>query len=97
MLRAAKDAGAQITKTSIMLGCGERQEEVLETMQLLRHAGQAAAADAVLQWQLQVCAVSPVLGSVLAVNHFVLSLVVRWSALFRQLGRLHLPNMTAGA
>ena len=39
MLRAAKQAGAQVTKTSIMLGCGEHQDEVLEAMQLLRHAG----------------------------------------------------------
>jgi hypothetical protein len=28
VLAAAKDAGASITKTSIMLGCGEHQEEV---------------------------------------------------------------------
>jgi lipoic acid synthetase len=29
----------RITKTSIMLGCGESREEVLEAMQLLREAG----------------------------------------------------------
>lgn len=28
VLSAAKEAGVQITKTSIMLGCGEHQEEV---------------------------------------------------------------------
>jgi lipoic acid synthetase len=28
VLAAAKDAGVGITKTSIMLGCGEQQEEV---------------------------------------------------------------------
>jgi lipoic acid synthetase len=28
VLAAAKDAGASITKTSIMLGCGEHKEEV---------------------------------------------------------------------
>ena len=39
MLRAAKAAGAQITKTSIMLGCGEHRDEVVEAMQLLRQAG----------------------------------------------------------
>jgi lipoic acid synthetase len=38
-LRAASDAGMRITKTSIMLGCGETREEVLEAMQLLREAG----------------------------------------------------------
>jgi len=30
VLSAAKDAGVQITKTSIMLGCGEHQDEVSE-------------------------------------------------------------------
>lgn len=39
MLRAAKAAGAQVTKTSIMLGCGEHQAEVIEAMHLLRDAG----------------------------------------------------------
>jgi lipoic acid synthetase len=29
----------RVTKTSIMLGCGEGREEVLEAMQLLREAG----------------------------------------------------------
>lgn len=38
-LRAAKAAGARVTKTSIMLGCGEAAEEVLEAMRLLRDAG----------------------------------------------------------
>jgi lipoyl synthase len=38
-LRAASEAGMRITKTSIMLGCGETREEVLEAMQLLREAG----------------------------------------------------------
>jgi lipoic acid synthetase len=38
-LRAASDSGMRITKTSIMLGCGESREEVLEAMQLLREAG----------------------------------------------------------
>ena len=37
-LRAAKDAGMRVTKTSLMLGCGETQEEVLEAMHLLREA-----------------------------------------------------------
>jgi len=38
-LEAAKAAGARVTKTSIMLGCGETAAEVLEAMQLLRDAG----------------------------------------------------------
>ena len=38
MLRAAKEAGMRVTKTSIMLGCGETKEEVMETLQLLREA-----------------------------------------------------------
>ena len=38
-LRAAKAAGARVTKTSIMLGCGEQPNEVLEAMQTLRDAG----------------------------------------------------------
>ena len=39
MLRAAKMAGAQVTKTSIMLGCGEHRDEVIQAMHLLRDAG----------------------------------------------------------
>ena len=39
VLRAAKAAGAQVTKTSIMLGCGEHQQEVIQAMHLLRQAG----------------------------------------------------------
>ena len=38
-LRAAKEFGAHVTKTSIMLGCGEEQEEVHETLRLLRDNG----------------------------------------------------------
>lgn len=38
-LRAARDAGMRITKTSLMLGCGETREEVLEAFALLRDAG----------------------------------------------------------
>lgn len=40
VLAAAKEAGAAITKTSIMLGCGEHKEEVS------RHAGKCSR----LQW-----------------------------------------------
>ncbi len=43
VLRAAKAAGARITKTSIMLGCGEQPQEVLEAMQILRDAGKPPA------------------------------------------------------
>lgn len=39
VLQAAKAAGARITKTSIMLGCGEQPQEVLHAMQALRDAG----------------------------------------------------------
>ena len=35
-LRAAKGLGARVTKTSIMLGCGESADEVLEALRLLR-------------------------------------------------------------
>lgn len=38
VLRAAKANGARVTKTSIMLGCGESPDEVLETLRLLREA-----------------------------------------------------------
>ncbi|BDA47983.1 Lipoyl synthase, mitochondrial [Coccomyxa sp. Obi] len=38
-LRAAKAAGARITKTSIMLGCGERPAEVVAALQELRDNG----------------------------------------------------------
>jgi len=42
-LRAAKAAGARITKTSIMLGCGESPPEVMAAMQELRDNGGSAA------------------------------------------------------
>jgi lipoic acid synthetase len=38
VLRWARDFGAQVTKTSLMVGCGETEEEVLEAMQRLREA-----------------------------------------------------------
>ena len=38
-LRMAKAAGVGVTKTSIMLGCGERPEEVVAALQELREAG----------------------------------------------------------
>ena len=41
MLRAAKAAGMAVTKTSIMLGCGEHPEEVLGAMQELRDNGES--------------------------------------------------------
>jgi lipoyl synthase len=37
-LRAAKAAGMRVTKTSLMLGCGESKAEVLEALALLREA-----------------------------------------------------------
>lgn len=36
VLALAKEAGARITKTSIMLGCGETSEEVIEAFKTLR-------------------------------------------------------------
>ena len=41
-LRAAKTFGARVTKTSIMLGCGESADEVLEALRLLRENGARA-------------------------------------------------------
>jgi lipoic acid synthetase len=38
VLRWARDFGANVTKTSLMVGCGETEEEVLEAMQRLREA-----------------------------------------------------------
>ncbi len=38
-LRAAKAAGARVTKTSIMLGCGEQPAEVVDALQELRDNG----------------------------------------------------------
>lgn len=39
VLEAAKEFGAKITKSSIMVGCGETPEEVLDTMRALRERG----------------------------------------------------------
>lgn len=39
VLRAAKRYGSRVTKTSIMLGCGEEPHEVVEAMRELRDAG----------------------------------------------------------
>ncbi|MCS6797187.1 MAG: lipoyl synthase [Myxococcota bacterium] len=39
VLRWAREAGARVTKSSLMVGCGERPEEVLEAMAALREAG----------------------------------------------------------
>jgi len=38
VLRQAREAGAKVTKSSLMVGCGEEPEEVLEAMQRLREA-----------------------------------------------------------
>jgi len=42
-LRAAKAAGARVTKTSLMLGCGESADEVVDAMREIRAAGALAA------------------------------------------------------
>lgn len=39
VLRLAKEMGARVTKSSIMLGCGESPDEVLSTMKTLRENG----------------------------------------------------------
>lgn len=38
-LKLAKESGARITKTSIMLGCGEQPHEVLHAFRTLRENG----------------------------------------------------------
>ena len=38
VLRWAKDAGARVTKSSLMVGIGEREDETLEALSLLREA-----------------------------------------------------------
>ena len=38
-LKLAKESGARVTKTSIMLGCGEQPHEVLHAFQTLRDNG----------------------------------------------------------
>jgi lipoyl synthase len=38
VLRAAKEAGANITKSSLMVGCGETEDDVYEAMEQLRAA-----------------------------------------------------------
>ena len=38
-LKLAKESGARITKTSIMLGCGEQPHEVLHAFRTLRDNG----------------------------------------------------------
>ena len=39
VLRAAKEAGAAVTKTSLMLGCGETADQVMGALRKLRDAG----------------------------------------------------------
>jgi lipoic acid synthetase len=39
VLHWAKDEGAEVTKSSLMVGCGETEADVLEAMQGLRNAG----------------------------------------------------------
>ena len=38
-LKLAKQSGARVTKTSIMLGCGEQPHEVLHAFRTLRDNG----------------------------------------------------------
>lgn len=38
-LKLAKESGARVTKTSIMLGCGEQPHEVLHAFRTLRENG----------------------------------------------------------
>jgi lipoic acid synthetase len=39
VLRAARDFGANVTKSSLMVGCGEEHDEVLDALAALRDAG----------------------------------------------------------
>ena len=39
-LKLAKESGARVTKSSIMLGCGEQPHEVLHTFKTLRDNGE---------------------------------------------------------
>ena len=48
-LRAAKAHGARVTKTSLMLGCGESAAEVVDAMHAIRAAG-ARLGMAVSSW-----------------------------------------------
>ena len=52
-LRAAKAAGMRVTKTSLMLGCGERPQEVLAAMQELRENGDLLSLEVQLPEQAQ--------------------------------------------
>lgn len=45
-LKLAKQSGARVTKTSIMLGCGEQPDEVLHAFRTLRENGMSALASA---------------------------------------------------
>ncbi len=45
-LKLAKQSGARVTKTSIMLGCGEQPHEVLHAFRTLRENGMSALASA---------------------------------------------------
>ena len=47
-LKLAKQSGARVTKTSIMLGCGEQPDEVLHAFRTLRENGMSALASAAL-------------------------------------------------
>lgn len=42
-LKLAKQSGARVTKTSIMLGCGEQPHEVLHAFRTLRENGMFAS------------------------------------------------------
>ena len=48
-LQLAKDSGARLTKSSIMLGCGEQPHEVLATFKALRDHGEFTSSSAT--WQ----------------------------------------------
>jgi lipoic acid synthetase len=39
VLRTARELGANVTKSSLMVGCGEQPEEVVQALTLLRQAG----------------------------------------------------------
>lgn len=63
-LKLAKQSGARITKTSIMLGCGEQPHEVLHAFRTLRENGTALPSTTI-----PVCLFYPALFGEIAVVH----------------------------
>ena len=67
-LKLAKESGARVTKTSIMLGCGEQPHEVLHAFHALRDNGE------IVQYASCCFAHTAVVSSVVCVQHASLTL-----------------------